>query len=245
MPVLLTIKLIPKAHRLGTFSANQIPKYRNTLKNVLQEISMNISVDLIGLLECKANASEYYLSLVVVRSLPGFDTKEMIKPFLDYLDNKQQNIQMVVKQRTYIVQLTSRIRLWAWKESDYTDLRDIDYRVLRDIDSPGLIYNVLFESNDFRRAFEQVYQLLSPLLYCRQVQLNDTEYKEHDGHVTILTFSREITLSYYHRMTPTTVHVCMDHYIEKNNSSARPRVIQSDFYTYFVLIIMYLYFLVL
>ena len=143
---------------------------------------------------------------------PGFDTKESMRPFIEYLDSKRRNISIVVTQHTFTFHLTSRVRLWAWNDHE----KDILLSDLRDLDVPLLSHNVLFKSNGFEEVFDQVYQVLSPLLYCLQVQLNDTEFEEHDGYVTILGTSRDLTLSYYRRTSPSTVQVCVAHYMSKN-----------------------------
>ena len=240
MAVLLAIKLIPRANRLPTFASSQIQKYRKSLKKILHGISENITVDLIGLLECKANASEYYLSLVIVRSLPGFDTKQAIRPFIEYLDNKRRNVRIVVAQRTFTFHLTSRVRLWAWNDPE----KDILLSDLRDLDVPLLSHNVLFKSNGFEEVFDQVYQVLSPLLYCPQIQLNNTEFEEHDGYVIILGTSRDLTLSYYRRTSQTTIQVCVDHYMRKSGKSAVVKISHSTFCIFIVWILLWAVFVI-
>ena len=232
MPVLLTIKLVPRAGFLETITTRQITKYQNTLKKTLHTISENISVELIGLLECKADKEEYYLSLTVVRSVSGHDTKETIKPFLNYLDNKRRKIEMVVNQTTYSVRLTSRFRLWIWSNSTFSSYNQMDldstiqsHRLL--LANPGMI----------TKAYSQrKFQVLSPLLYCTQIQLNNTEFEEKGDRLTTLRTSRKITLSYYHRTSPSTVQVCVDEYLKKSDKNTGTKVNYSKFYQYSLLI---------
>ena len=232
MPVLLTIKVIPRAGQLETLTTGQITKYHNTLKKKLHAISENISVEPIGLLECKADAAEYYLSLVVVRSLPGHDTKEMIKPFLDYVDNKRRKIEMVIKQTTYSVRLTSRARLWTWYNPD----NPLEHRVnFRDLESTVQNYTVLFETNDLAKAYRQKFQVVSPLLYCMQIRLNNTEFEEMGGQLTTLRTPRKITLSYYHHTSLSTVQVCADEYMKKSDKNVGMKVGHLKFYLYILL----------
>ena len=212
MPVLLTIKLKPThGYWVETPTANQITRYHNTLKEILLKISESIRVEFIGLLECVADAGEYFLSLALVRSLPGYDTKETMKPFLDYLDESRRNITMVVKQTTYSVRLTSRVRLWANRTDNQMHLDDLE--------TPVQSKMTLFESYRYYEAYLQLFQVLSPLLYCRQVQLNNTEVEEKGGQLTTLRTHRKITLSYYHRTPLSTFQVCADHYIKGNDKS--------------------------
>ena len=221
MPVLLTIKVIPTAGHLETLTTGQVTKYHNILKKILHAISENISVEYIGLLECKTDATEYYLSLAIVRSLPGNDTKEMIKPFLEYLDNKRRRIEMVIKQNTFSVRLTSRVRLWTW----YNLANLLEHRVsFRDLESTVQNYTVLFETNDLVKAYEQKFQVVSPLLYCMQIRLNNTEFQETGGQLTMLHTPRKITLSYYHRISPSTVQVCAEEYMKKSDKNVGMKV---------------------
>ena len=231
MPVLLTIKLVPRAGQLETLTTRQIAMFHNTLKKILHTISENISVELIGLLESKADAEEYFLSLAVVRSLSGHDTKETIKPFLDYLDNKRRKIEMVVKQTTYSVRLTSRFRLWIWSNRTYASYNQ------RDLDSTIQSHTVLFANHDeMYKAYYQKFQVLSPLLYCTQIQLNNTEIEEKGDRLTTLRTSRKITISYYRRTSPSTVQVCADEYLKKSDTNTGTKVIYSKFYLYSLLI---------
>ena len=227
MPVLLTIKLIPRADRLETLTTSQITKYHNTLKETLLTISENIYVEIIGLLECNADVGDFYVSLVLVRSLPEHDSKEIMKPFLDYLDNKRRKIEMVVKQTIHSVRLTSRIRLW--KNLDYSlQFRDLETNVQRQ--------TVLFANNDLSNVYDQKYQVLSPLLYCMQIRLNDIEFEERDGQLSTLHTSRKITFSYYHRTSPSTVQVCADQYMKNSDKNIGMKVSHSKFYLCILLI---------
>ena len=232
MPVLLTIKLVPRDGLLETHTTRLITKYHNTLKKTLHTISENISVELIGLLECKADAEEYYLSLAVVQSLSGHDTKETIKPFLNYLDNKRRKIEMVVNQTTYSVRLTSRFRLWIWSNGTFASY------IQRDLDSTIQSHTVLFSN---RSEMDKVYaqnkfQVLSPLLYCTQIQLNNTEFEEKGDRLTTLRTPRNITISYYRRTSPSTVQVCVDEYLKKSDKNTRTKVNYSKFYLFSLLI---------
>ena len=233
MPVLLTIKLIPASGRLHTLTTDQIAKSHMTLKKLLHTISENISIDFIGLLKCKADAGDYYLSLVVVRSLPGYDTKEMIHPFLEYLDDEERKIGMVIKRTTYSVRITSRIRLWTWK----TLANEIHY--FRDLESTVKSYTVLFDNNDLHKVYGQKFQILTPLLYCMQVRLNDTEFKELDGRLSTLHTPKKIILSYYRRISNTTVQVCADQYMEKRVKNNGITICLSKNFLYMYIILMF------
>ena len=228
MRILLTIKLIPRSGYLTTLKTKQIANFNNALEESLHTITENIFIDLIGLFECHADFGDYYLFFVVVRSHPGYDTKEVIEPFLDYMDNKRKVIEMVDnKQSTYEVRLTSRIRLW--NTYNYTSY-SLNFR---DLESTVQNYSTIFSTDALLDAYYQEFQVLSPLLYCMQVQLNENEFEETDGQLTTLRTTRKTTISYYHRTSPSTVRVCEDQYINKNIGI---RVSHSNFYLYVLLV---------
>ena len=235
IPMLLTVKLIPKSGYLQTLATKQIPKYHDTLKKTLHAISANVSIEFIGLFECKADPEDYFLSLAVVRSNPGHDTKEVIKPFLNYLDNKGK-MEMVVNRKTYSVKLTSRIRLWTWN-----NLRNMNehHSTFLDIESTVQNHSILFENNDITRAYDQKFQVLSPLLYCMQIQLDDTEFEVKGEQLTTLRTAGKITITYYRRTSASTVRVCTDQYLNKEASNIGIKVSHSKVYIYVLLMIRY------
>ena len=227
MPVLLTIKLVPQTNDLVSLERKQISKYHTTLKSILRAITENIFVEFIGLFECKADPKDYFLSLVVIRSFPGHDSKATIKPFLDHLENKKM-ANMKMKRITYSVKLTSSARFW--KEFNGPLDRPIPH--FTDLAATVHNYTVLFSANDIHKVYDQKFQALSPLLYCQQIQLNHTEFEERNGRLNTLLTPKNITLSYYNRVSPSEVRVCTDHYIYKHQRSTGNRLRPPAFYTF-------------
>ena len=210
MPVLLTVKVIPRSGNLGkSLTEKQIPNYHKALVRTLQTISENIDVDCIGLFECKSSSNDYYLSVVLVRSHHGNDTRETMKPFLEHLDNDNM-LKLNFIRRTYSVGLTSRIRMWTQlkalhDQGTFTSLVDLD----SEVNNP----TELFSSTEMHFTYSQAFQVLSPLLYCKQIHLNNTEFAEKDGRLIAVVPPRNITLSCYRRMPQSTARVCIDHYM--------------------------------
>ena len=135
---------------------------------------------------------------------------------------------MVIKQTTYSVRLTSRVRLWTWYNLD----NPLEHRVnFQDLESTEQNYTVLFKTNDLAKAYRQKFQVVSPLFYCMQIRLNDTEFEETGGQLTTLRTFRKITLSFYHR----TVRVCADEYMKKSDKNVGMKVIHSKFYLFTLL----------
>ena len=140
-----------------------------------------------------------------------------MKPFLDYLDNDKR-FEMHFKQMTYSVKLTSRIRHWTEIDASSSNIEIHPHLV--DLDSDVQNQTELTASNGLRRAYSQQFQMLTPLLYCMQIQLNDTEFKEENGRLVTLFPSRNITVSYYRRMLPSMWRVCVDHHTDTCTAKA-------------------------
>ena len=107
MPILLTIKVIPRDGNLTPLDDKQIPKVHASLRKRMRDIAENISIDFISMYEIKTDIEEYYLSIAVARSYPGHDAKDTMKPFLEFLDKNRFEIDY--KQNSYYGKLTSLI----------------------------------------------------------------------------------------------------------------------------------------
>ena len=157
----------------------------------------------------------------------------MIEPFLHYLDNKRK-MEMNLKQTIYSVRLSSRIRLWTWFNHGNINEHRLNFR---DLESTVQNHSILFESNDISKAYDQKFQVLSPLIYCMQIQLNDTEFEEQDEQLTTLRTSKKIRISYYRRTSTSTVRVCVGQYMNKRASNIGMKVRHSKLYLYVLLMI--------
>ena len=212
MPILLTIKLIPRDGHLTAVDDKHIPKVLASLRRRMCIISENITVDFISMYEIKTDLQEYFLSLAVVRSFPGHDTKDTLKPFLEYLDKNR--FEIAYKQISYYGELTSRVRLWEEINDDhFSDNKILDFEaVIRS-------QKILFQKSDIARIFRQKFQAISPLLYCLQIQLKATEFEKSDDGLIVVTSSRNIKIPYYRQVTPSLIRVCADSFININKNT--------------------------
>ena len=81
-------------------------------------------------------------------------------------------------------------------------------------------HTILFSTDNLYKVYDQSFQILSPLLYCRQLQLNDSEFVEEDEQLTTLLTPKNITLIYYIRVSPSEVRVCADYYMDASHHNA-------------------------
>ena len=58
------------------------------------------------------------------------------------------------------------------------------------------------------------YQILSPLLFCSQVQLDGNEFQENNGIIQVNTTSLKISVYDYIQIDDTHVRVCVDDYLQ-------------------------------
>ena len=145
MPIVLTIKVIPQDGNLTALDDKQITKVHVSLRKQMHHISENISVDFLSMYEIKTELEDYFLSLVIVRSNPSHDTKDTMKPFLDYLD--QNRFKLANKPDSYYGKLTSRVRLWEQGQCGPA------YRRLQDLESAIRDQKELFDKPDLELVY--------------------------------------------------------------------------------------------
>ena len=100
------------------------------------------------------------------------------------------------------------MRLWM-QETD-----DRQYKILQDLESKIRNQTELFSKPDTMLAYRQNFQSLSPLLYCNQIQLNDTDVDVTDDELIVVTPTRKIKITYFRHVPPSMVQFCADRYIE-------------------------------
>ena len=211
MPILLTIKVIPRDGNLTPLDDKQISKVRTSLRKRMRDISENISIDFLTMYGIKTDLQEYFLFLAVVRSFPDNDTKDTMKPFLEYLDKKR--FEIAYNRNSYYGKLTSRVRLW--EQNNGTGW----HQKLQDLESKIRVQKEIFSTLGTGAAYGQSFQTFSPLLYCNQIQLNDTDFEVRDDGLIVVANSRKIELPYFRLVPPSLVRICADRYINENKSA--------------------------
>ena len=213
MPVLLYLKVVPKPGHVARMTKVDIRRYNTALIKTLQNAADEITADVVATFKQETEAEENFLSIAIVRSKPDHDTKKAVKPFLDYLDNSRE-LEMQSGKMTYSVKFTSRVRLWSETDtttSPYTTVERLDDLDLG-VQDPPLVYS---KPKEIRRIYLQVYQVLSPLIFCPQIQLNGDEFTEKDGLLIVNITKPKISLPYYYRINITDARVCANQYLRQ------------------------------
>lgn len=164
-------------------------------------------------------ASPYCLHIVIVRSKPGRETRNSLKPLLDYLDNSNYLEITVFKQQLRLM-ITNKIRLLTDKDnvSHYWKLKAVDFDENKEF---------LVMSNELAMESENglsEFQMFSSLLFCKQVQLNENEFIEKNGRITINATSQFRSVWEYYRIVPNQVRICADEYLKAAETSGTTAV---------------------
>ena len=222
MPVLLALEATPKIENAFSLDDQKMSRFLTALRKALQTIANHTSAKVGALFD---HDGKYYLAIAIVHSDPGHGTKTTIKPYMTYLDPSQY-FEMKVSKVVFSVKLNPKVKLWI--EFDVKNRKNvIKAQQLKNL---TLIYtdSGIIDS-DARHL--GMFQPLSELLYCTQVQLNETEFIEKDGILTINTTQPSFSVSDYNKISPTQVWVCANQYLRKSKTSGSTSTCWSYFVT--------------
>ena len=222
MPVLLKVKITTRMDQTDLLTEAQLRKLHTALKKTIETTSEHSTSEILTTIQQENAKGQSYLCVVIVRSNPGHDTKLTMKPLLDYLDTGDE-LEVNVGKLIFSATLTSKVA--SWTEYNRTTLAWTTKA--QDMEMPSSTFVQIYD-NDAIRSISPVrrgvYQVLSRLLYCTQLQLNDTEYFERSGliivNVTVPTFS----ISDYYKIPPSQVQVrvCADDYLRASRGTGKP-----------------------
>ena len=219
MPVLLKLKVTVDPGQHFLVPDVLMNKLHAAVKKFLRDTARQIDVKIAATLRPMTNETEYYLCLAIVTTPFGYDTKETLKPFLDYLDSQRFET-VTVNKVTFNVRLTQRLHVWIPSAIGHVIFRGFDLQDNYDLEPVYL--NEVVMGGRTRRG---VYQIFSPLLYCVQVQLNGSECLEQNGILTVNTTLPHFSVWNYHRVTSNEVRVCINEYSQvHNNAIPKPKL---------------------
>ena len=224
MPVMIPLEATPKLGDAFSLDSQRLTSFLTALTKALQSIADHTMAEMGALFD---HESKYFLAIAIVRTNPGHHTKTTIKPYMAYLDEPKY-FEIKSSKMAFTVRLVSKVNLWMeWNDTAGETIMKAE-QLNKLTDKLTLIY---FNSYIFYRGGVTEFghfQSLSNLLYCSQVQLNDTEFIEKDGILTINTPKASFTVSDYYRVTPTQVRVCADQYLQKQRTSGSPPTCSSQ-----------------
>ena len=213
MPVTLMAKVTTNSEQLNPLKRGQLRKLYSALTDALESMAQNTTAEVATTLRQENVTTQTYLSIVVVQSDPGFDTKLAMRPFLDYLDTDNV-LELTVGDLNFTAALTTQAKIWVNKSiSGMTSfgaccLEQKPNELVQIYVNKGAMKLIGYDTGSY------VYQPMSRLLFCYQVHLDPTEYVTmNTGIVKVKVTDPMISISDYYPVIPSGIRVCIDTYV--------------------------------
>ena len=224
MPVALMVKVTSRKDGSDSLTSGQLRKLHTTLENSLEAIAVNTTAEIATTLYVQQeNATSLtYLTIVIAYSDWGTDTKLAMRPFLRYLDTDEVLDLNIGKLHLSAI-LTTNARLWT----EFDGVRGTFKACCLD-QQPNQLVEVYANKdvvNSGNNIGYGIYQPMSRLLYCKQVELNQTEHCITDSGILYINATEPmIATSDYHSVSESQVRVCADVYVPKASRKAKTSV---------------------
>ena len=212
----LRLKVEPQAGQTLPSTEAKRRKMRIALRKILSTTSKGNDVDIYATFTSTNSSRPYHFVIATVTSTPGNDIKEATKPFLDYLDDS--NFMEISFDKTKLMaRLTNRVEFWYVQDgTNFFKAKEIKGNL-------ELTRIYLKESLRKPTSFtwmlkEGIYQILSPVLFCSQVQLDGNEFQEKDGMIQVNTTALTTPIYDYIRIDDNHVRVCVEDYLQPPTS---------------------------
>ena len=216
MPVAIMVKVTSHQDGPDSLTSGQLRKLHIALENALETIAANTTATIATTLQQEITTSLTYLCIAIAYSDLGTDTKLAMRPFLKYLD-KDEVVELIVGKLGLSASLTTNARIWTEWDGERGTFRAccLDQR-------PNQLVQV-YADKDVASSSEigrGVYQPMSRLLYCKQVELDETEhYITDSGIVNINVTKPMIAISDYRPVSASRVRVCANMYLPTGKGS--------------------------
>ena len=205
MPVILNLKITADPGSLYPSTDVRSSQFRKALRKAMQNSIGHVNVEVHASFRPRNSTNSYFLYATIIRSEYGYDTKETIKPLLAYL-----HADVFLKVRSngnkYSVGLVSGILFNSTSSTNDQIMSALDPKSQIEFD---------FEFSFGERSFtaHELYQELSPLLFCKQVQLNESEFTEKDGEIIINVTSTILSVPDFYLTADMQARLCVDQYL--------------------------------
>ena len=212
MPVVLIAKVTSQQDGPDSLTSGQLWKLHTAIKGALETTAVNTTTEIATTLKQENGTSLTYLCIVIARSDPSLDTKLAMRPFLGYLDTDKV-LELNVGKLDLSASLTTKARLWI----EWNDTRGSFKACCLD-QKPNSLVQVYASKDTVNsdRIGNGIYQSMSHLLYCKQLELDQTEhFISNSGIVNINVTEPMIAISDYYRVSPSRVRVCAETYVQK------------------------------
>lgn len=192
-------------HRLAT----GIKVIKNLVVSLAKEITNNykeLQVDTVAVFMDQSSLSECFWCVATARTLQGLDTKTSFKKLADRLEGPPF-LKLAFANNNFEISLTNNMSLWR-AINDEVAAKDLFSNV-----TLKSLYQNAEVINDLKYGF-RFFQELSPILFCKQVQLNESQYTEKDGIVTVTVSPAEYDTVNFYPVTGNRIRICVEDFLK-------------------------------
>ena len=227
MPLLLKLKVFPEPGKYFPTTENQIRKLHKALQKTIQTTTEQITAEIIATFQQEKAITPYHLYVLIVRTKPGYDTKETIKPFLNYFENRK-HFKVISSKTTFLVILTNTVLFWTEQITGMDGKLVASFRA-KEIEGDHPLTKTYTKQDIIKTVTGKGhYQVFSPLLYCMQVQLEENEFSEKDGLITLNISTSSVSLLDYYRVSNSQARVCADQYLQQSTDLGNKLIFAFD-----------------
>lgn len=204
MALKLVIKEVNK-HQLPT-AAKVIENMAFALAKEITNFCKGLQVAIVAAFMDQSRMDECLWFVAEASTVQGLDTKESVKKLADHLEGPSF-LKLAFANNIYKISLTNKISLWKGL-NDKIAAKDL----LNNVTLMSVYQNteILNDLNDGFRFFQE----LSPILFCKQVQLSESQYTEKDDIVTITASPTEFETVNFYRVTGNHIRICVEDFLK-------------------------------
>ena len=215
MPIFIIVKVKSNTEESDSFTMDLLQKLHASLTGALETIAQTTTTEVATTLMQVNATTQTYVCIVVALADPGHDTKQAMRPLLDYLDTDNV-MALKVGNLGFTASLTTQAKIWV--EQDDNGLRSFKACCLEQEPSDlvqlyvnkGAMGNINYDTG------YPAYQRMSRLLYCHQVQLDQTEFTIMNTGIVMVNITEPmISISDYYPVSPSEIRVCVDTYVKQ------------------------------
>ena len=216
LPVLLKVNLAASLGKSNLLTNTQLRMMHKALTKILQTIAEHTTAEIATTFQQENMTDQSYLCIVIVRSDPGHDTKLTMKPFMNYLDT-EETLQINAGKFVFSTTLTSKVLLWT----ELDEMTKVWTFKAQNIEKTSNEFVNVYANDAIMRSEIKLgrYQVLSALLYCKQLQLNEAEYYQKPGLITVNVTISTFSIFDFYKISPSQVRVCVEDYLRKSKGN--------------------------
>ena len=224
MPFLLYIKVQPTKGALQQQQqqADDFMTLSAAIRKALRKRYKRINFETMAIFYSNNTGHEYLLLILRAREDQGYDAQSSFKELAGSVEGPPF-LRIVSGNYSYEAELTNSIIMWKDPLGVYrANDTKIDVTLQGVYMDNGLVSSLRWS------------QELSKLLFCRQVELNGTEYSESHGVVTINVSSIDYQTTHYYHTATDKIRICTEDFREAFPVKSLSCVLQAYTYMYTV-----------